>query len=347
MRITKVASFYSAYSESFYHERPHLAALSYAEQLTALLTDCFSWADFYDEPLRRLGYEPVEIVRDVEPLQRRWAAEHGLPGELSLEEITARQIEEHTPDVLWFEESSDTSLGILRRLEERRHRPPVVIGWSGSYLQDTKAFQYVDLTLSCAPESVEFLREQGARAEHLDHAFSPLVLARMRKKAIARDLSFFGQLQLSRGFHLLRAEVLHSVISQKKDVRVFSPSKPRWRARLSENARSFLQFFRKTAAYACARSLRIFGIAIPGAPARFPAFPRKNPSLPAVLRRRTFPGVFGLQMYEEIARSKIVLNIHADSSPRFASNMRLFEVTGVGSLLLTDWRENLGDLFLP
>ncbi len=27
--------------------------------------------------------------------------------------------------------------------------------------------------------------------------------------------------------------------------------------------------------------------------------------------------------------------------------MRLYETTGVGSLLLTDWKQNLGDLFAP
>jgi len=39
------------------------------------------------------------------------------------------------------------------------------------------------------------------------------------------------------------------------------------------------------------------------------------------------------------------LNIHADSSPQFAFNMKLFETTGVGSCLLTDWKENINQLF--
>jgi len=40
-----------------------------------------------------------------------------------------------------------------------------------------------------------------------------------------------------------------------------------------------------------------------------------------------------------------VLNIHIDISPRSASNVRLFEATGVRSCLLTDWKENLPELF--
>ncbi|MGZ3731984.1 MAG: glycosyltransferase family protein, partial [Bdellovibrionota bacterium] len=57
------------------------------------------------------------------------------------------------------------------------------------------------------------------------------------------------------------------------------------------------------------------------------------------------PPLFGLAMYQAVRDSLVSLNIHADSSPRYASNMRLFEATGMGTCLLTDWRENLPELF--
>ena len=59
------------------------------------------------------------------------------------------------------------------------------------------------------------------------------------------------------------------------------------------------------------------------------------------------PGIYGLAMLRAIRASRIVLNIHADSSPLFASNLRLYEATGVGTCLLTDWRANLPELFTP
>src|SRR5262249_52968833 len=36
---------------------------------------------------------------------------------------------------------------------------------------------------------------------------------------------------------------------------------------------------------------------------------------------------------------------HTDIAGTYASNMRLYEATGVGTMLLTDWKENLKDLF--
>jgi spore maturation protein CgeB len=52
-------------------------------------------------------------------------------------------------------------------------------------------------------------------------------------------------------------------------------------------------------------------------------------------------------MYQVLHDSAVTLNIHADSSPEYASNSKLFEGTGVGTCLLTDWRRNIGELFAP
>ena len=52
-------------------------------------------------------------------------------------------------------------------------------------------------------------------------------------------------------------------------------------------------------------------------------------------------------MYQVLAQAKIALNRHIDVAEGFANNMRLYEATGVGTLLLTDAKSNLGDLFEP
>jgi len=73
------------------------------------------------------------------------------------------------------------------------------------------------------------------------------------------------------------------------------------------------------------------------------------PLMPVDLKLRPLikPPFFGLEMYQALKDSRITLNIHADSSPTHASNMRLFEATGVGSCLVTDWKENISGLFEP
>jgi spore maturation protein CgeB len=78
---------------------------------------------------------------------------------------------------------------------------------------------------------------------------------------------------------------------------------------------------------------------------------KTRPALPQELApeiaRRARPPLYGVKMYQQLRDSRVVLNTHIDISTTSASNMRLFEVTGVGSCLLTDWKENISELFEP
>jgi spore maturation protein CgeB len=63
---------------------------------------------------------------------------------------------------------------------------------------------------------------------------------------------------------------------------------------------------------------------------------------------RCFQGeAWGVEMYQTLRRSRIVLNSHIDMVGREAGNARLFEATGVGAFLLTDFKDNLHTLFEP
>lgn len=51
-------------------------------------------------------------------------------------------------------------------------------------------------------------------------------------------------------------------------------------------------------------------------------------------------------MYQVLRDSFLTLNHHGDVPP-YANNCRLFEATGVGTLLVTDWKANLHEMFEP
>jgi hypothetical protein len=64
--------------------------------------------------------------------------------------------------------------------------------------------------------------------------------------------------------------------------------------------------------------------------------------------RRAYRGeAWGLDMYRFLARSRIVVNRHSAAAEGFANNMRLFEATGTGALLVTEAAPNLRDYFEP
>jgi glycosyltransferase involved in cell wall biosynthesis len=53
------------------------------------------------------------------------------------------------------------------------------------------------------------------------------------------------------------------------------------------------------------------------------------------------------QMYRVLGEARIAINRHIDAAEGFANNMRLFEATGMGALLVTDSGHNLAALFEP
>jgi spore maturation protein CgeB len=57
--------------------------------------------------------------------------------------------------------------------------------------------------------------------------------------------------------------------------------------------------------------------------------------------------VYGLEYFGILARSRITLNIHIDVAQGVASNMRLFEATGCGALLMTEKSVWLSHFFEP
>lgn len=70
-----------------------------------------------------------------------------------------------------------------------------------------------------------------------------------------------------------------------------------------------------------------------------------NISKNSKLRREHKGPVWGRDMYRVLASSKITINRHISLSENYANNMRLYEATGMGSMLLTDEKINLKDIF--
>jgi spore maturation protein CgeB len=69
------------------------------------------------------------------------------------------------------------------------------------------------------------------------------------------------------------------------------------------------------------------------------------PSSP--IRQRYNGEAWGLDMYRALASSRVTLNRHTDPAEDHANNMRLYEATGVGALVLTDAKIDLHELFEP
>ncbi len=342
MRLLRLTGVYPSYAKLFYGRRPDLATASYATQQAALAHDASGGADFWSNALRSFGYTTAELLTNIKPLQQAWVQEE-MPAavdQLTEHEVALAQVEAFQPDILWYVHSDDALLAKIRALP---HPPRLVLGWVGSAIPRQRSWQQIDLMLSCAPESVAYFRKVGLPALHLNHGFDPRINVALQEQPLSIDLSFIGSIIRVADFHLLREQILVKLV-EALEIEIFSPSADySWRDQIKTVGRVGLQ--------RGVRALQRWGM-LTSTLARQPIIKRAlqgttapfqlvNPRLKAALR----PAVFGLDMFQTLRDSKINLNIHADSSPLYASNMRLFEATGVGACLLTDWRPNLSELF--
>ncbi len=63
------------------------------------------------------------------------------------------------------------------------------------------------------------------------------------------------------------------------------------------------------------------------------------------IRSRHHGPAWGKEMYHILYNSRISLNRHIDIAENYANNMRLYETTGTGALLITDYKQNLAEIF--
>lgn len=347
MRLVIIKFGYPDYLRQFYARNPELRAQSYDAQKAALDYDAFWWGDSWTHALRPLGYDVIEIVMNAEPMQRAWARENGVEvdGVSMLTSVLGHQIRRLEPDVLFLQSFAGLSLETLRALREATPSLRAVVGWSGSIGNATaRVIQQCDAIVSCIPELTSTLNASGHRCFHMNHAFDPRVMDRIGESpAEDIDFSFLGNL-VDRKQHGERLGILRE-IGRDSELQVFTELS----GRPAVVKAGWL--LAAKAAYAVAQVLLGLGmerstlqrVPLVGRSATWRYWPRyaRTP----VPRANIHEAVYGLRMLQTFRRSRVTLNVHSSISPRSASNIRMFEATGAGACLLTDWKENLGELF--
>jgi len=352
LKLLRLTTAYPAYLRSFYRSRRSLKRAPYAPQLAQLNADAFGWADFWAHALAPLGYETREITANAKPMQMAWAHEHGLsPGADSwLLDVASAQVMDFAPEVLFLDDYSVFTAKWIRELRARCRSIRLVLGWCGAPYDDASVFEAYDVVLSCIPELVEEFRSKGHKAFHLNHAFDPRIAAQLGEVVRDIDVSFIGQLVVERQGHHERLAIL-SQLAREIPVRIYSPQ-----------AWSLLDLSRGPIPYFIKSLIRIpwyhlyWTLHRAGLPVQAIRFfrrplvwtqPPRLGSIPRSPIRGMRPGVYGMDMFRLLRRSKVTFNSHIDLSRNSASNMRLFEATGTGACLVTDWKPNIRELFEP
>lgn len=310
MRFLIVDHYYPAFVQSIYGQDSALEARSHAEQRRRIDEALFGETVFEVAALRSLGHEASDALVNVHQLQAAWLREHR----------GARP--------------SGWSLGPLRQFlfpEAGRSNPR----WMGEALL----------------AQVRTLRPDVVHIQCIDLLEAPLVkeLRHYAKLVVGQIAAPLGDDRVLAAYDLVVSSLPNFVSrfrAQGVDAEwlplAFDPSLV---GRIGRHVRDVpLSFVGSLSTHHGARLALLESVAAVTGISVWTgdlAIARES----GLLRNVNGPA-WGRQMYEVMARSKLTLNSHIDVAQGFANNLRLFEATGMGAMLLTDEGSNLADLFV-
>lgn len=341
-RFVKISSYYDAFLAQYYARYPEQVHKPYAEQHCHLMAQGFAWADHVTKALINFGVEATEIVENALPLQLAWAKERGIQ-DLDPLDLLRQQLHEVKAEVLFVQDPLRFPRGWLSHLRSEVPSIRLIAGWLCAPYDDQGLgiLRELDFVMTCTPGFLDEFRSQGLRTFHAYHAFAPSMLKKIEEIAAKEpcDLVFIGSLFGGRSFHDERAMMLDRLVARRIDVRIYgNVSEPSYIKNLfKENMLALVESVSNKIPQSgkikqIKRVLNWRGLI------SATRFSRE-------LKDRVQPPVFGLNMLRMLRDAKVAFNSHIGVAGRYAGNVRLFEATGVGTCLLTDWKENIGNIF--
>jgi len=345
-KIVKIASFYYNFLDYYYEKNQEIKKKSYKEQYNDIMNEGFGWANFYQIHLNELGNEAYEIIYNADSLQRAWAQKMGI--NKSGDELLIEQLKYLKPDVVFFQDSMHFS---PKWIEEIKYIVPSIkltIGWCCSpFTQEhLKLFSKFDIMLGCSPLFVDIFKKNNIKSYELNHAFESNLLSKLEKNNNYpnSDVIFIGSFRWGKDFHIDRLNLIEKLIRNNFDLKLY--------ANIAQD--KYIKSFLTKAGYLYVNSMVKTGLSKMVYSndklkklANLTEVPKRMKFSKEFLASLDNTKLFGLEMMKAITKSKIGLNIHGGVAGTYAANIRLFEVTGVGACLVTDWKQNIKKFFIP
>jgi hypothetical protein len=309
--ILVVDHYYDAVIASIYGRHRGLAREDHATQRARIDDALFGQTAFQVAALRQLGHEAWDSLVNVRPLQEAWAREHGV----RLSPSTRWGLRRRGRWVPWPTRPDARWMGQALLAQVRALKPDIVHIQSMDLLPpEIVAAVRAEVRFVVGQVAAELPAEWSYRSYDLIVSSIPSLVDRFCRQGVdAEWLPLAFESSLLERIPLAQRDIPVSFVGS------FSPSHAA-RVEVVE-------------AVARVAPLRTWTGDVAALPADSPIRP-------------TVAGVaWGREMYALLGRSRLTLNSHARIAGTAANNLRLFEATGMGALLITEAGSNLGDLF--
>jgi hypothetical protein len=313
VRFLIINTDYSQFLDWLYANHRGLERQSYSEQCRVRNATFFGLSDVCSNNLQSLGHEAWDVYINNEFTQKAWAREHDIPVDQTRWQGRLRRgvvpWVSRMPVLDWFAEV------VCRQAAE--FKPDVILnlamdGIDASVLGQLKSHTRLLVGQHAAP----LTPRMSPASYDLVLSSLPNLVDRFRREGLRSEY-----LRLA-----FDPRVLDHVAEIRSSVDVSFVGS------LSPHHQSRLKLIR---AIAAATGIELWGPPLDGFAAD------------DVLHRHYKGIAWALDMYAVLRRSRITINHHIDMAGDHANNMRLYEATGAGTLLLTDAKSDLQDIFVP
>jgi len=314
VKILFIDTYYDNFQKAFYKKNKNIKNTSYKNQLYALLYESFGTSDSYSHYLKKEKIVAEDLLVNCEYLQGKWAKENNLNvSNLHL------KIPHKFFKIPFIGKSLSNFPGLydIAKAQINCFKPDILYCqdlsfFSGNILKEIKEETNIKLVvgqIACPLPPNSFLEPYDLILTSFPHFVEIL-----NKKGIKSQYFKIG----------FDKRILSKIRNSERDIN-FS-----FVGGISKHHKSALETLKFLALN---QGLQIYG------------YGAKKLPFNSTIRKNHFGEKWGLDMYKILSRTRISLNRHIDVSLNNANNMRLFEATGMGSLLLTDKKDNLNQLF--
>lgn len=304
----QVHTFYEPAIVNLYRSQPELKEKSFSEQTKAIIENGFSAIHMFAPYLEKLGYQAQLIIANCQSAQYKWGQDNNIKLMNTLlpwRHDITRQQIEAFKPEILY--LSDPITFDSYFVNSLSYRPKLVMGWCSSSIPQFTDWSNFDVLLSFHKMMRDRAVQMGVKGtEHFYPGFPEWILQQTRDVQPIYDIVFSGSWT---GVHGRRNHLLTHIAKEFGNKNDHSVA---------------------------------FFIGISGSP------------LPEEVKAVNHGGRYGLDMFKSLRQGKIVINAggdvrvpgsEADFSQGDSINMRLFEITGCGSFLLTEYHENLKQYF--
>jgi hypothetical protein len=313
--------------------------------------DGFGWNGVWKVPMTEKGYDIIDIYANAKDCQQKWVVENGIPVNYSnkdwIEKILEAQLIKLAPDIIFSTDVGRFDNNWIESIKGKLRKKAIFIGHICSPFYSAATLTKYTFIVTCLKSVLQELKHQNTACYYLPHAFDTRILNKINAQYsdASNRLCFIGGIVRTSKVHHQREQLL-TQFAEEIEFKLLSEIS------YLTPLRNITQTYSRFIAFQLVQLVRMIGISnssiskIPvfGGAARWESVPSR-PISTTLINKAEEP-VFGINMFNTLLQNAVILNIHGDFSSQEAANMRMFEVTGVGSCLLTDWKPNIKELFI-